>query len=585
MGSRRTGNGVEKVYDAAQAWVNRALKTDDSLFTPGKPIWSSHNLRELRQRFLDGPRAPGNGFYERLQNALAGSPPEVYQLMGEALFVHFLIVHQSAVGSVAKINGINQVLGWSSSPVSVPDGLAVGLSPGIVNPGPGFGTRRPEMLAYIIEFTEQWKNSETRRDQHLIGDPWGFKKFAAGFDFHSDTMRNRSHYTVIAQRDALLHLVFPDTFEAIVSASQKSNLADRLAFYVTDASDDDNDRKIEQIRHGIEAALGRDFGFYDEDILRWWDPFDQGYGPPYGPPDDALYALANRLYVPTEFLSEINVLLEDKKQVIFQGPPGTGKTYVAQALAEHLAGSEDRVTLVQFHPSYAYEDFVQGYRPDSTDGGQLTYQLREGPLMRAAKAAECNPDAKHFLIIDEINRGNLAKVFGELYFLLEYRNEDIRLQYTDEPFALPENLYIIGTMNTADRSIALVDLALRRRFYFVEFHPDRWPIEGLLRRYLEKNPPAADWDVAGLVDRANALLSDEPNAAIGPSYFMKPGLDEAAVERIWKYGVLPYIEERLFGQDDGRLADFDLDKMLGNDPSPQLSPVDGEGDLDAATNT
>ncbi len=294
-------------------------------------------------------------------------------------------------------------------------------------------------------------------------------------------------------------------------------------------------------------------------------------------PSTSFTSLAESLHLPVDFLQEINTLLEDKKQVIFQGPPGTGKTYVGRKLAEHIAGSKDRVTLVQFHPSYDYVDFVQGYRPALMDSGQPGFRLQDGPLLRAAKSAEDNPDAKHFLIIDEINRGNLAKVFGELYFLLEYRNEDIRLQYADEPFRLPENLYIIGTMNTADRSIALVDLALRRRFYFVEFHPDQPPIQGLLSRYLDDKSPGMAW-VADVVDEANKLLSNEPHAAIGPSYFMKPGLDEVAVRRIWKYGVLPYIEERLFGQGDDRLAEFDLDRLRGN----PLTPTEAEADPDDA---
>ena len=178
--------------------------------------------------------------------------------------------------------------------------------------------------------------------------------------------------------------------------------------------------------------------------------------------------------------------------MIFQGPPGTGKTYVAQALAECLAGSKERVTLVQFHPSYAYEDFVQGYRPTLQEG-KAGFELREGPLLRVARAASAEPEAKHFLVIDEINRGNLAKVFGELYFLLEYRDKGIRLQYSDEEFSLPENLYIIGTMNTADRSIALVDMALRRRFYFVEFHPDKPPVNGTAAQVSERKWSRRQW--------------------------------------------------------------------------------------------
>ena len=154
----------------------------------------------------------------------------------------------------------------------------------------------------------------------------------------------------------------------------------------------------------------------------------------------------------------------------------------------------------------------------------------------------------HFLIIDEINRGSVAKVFGELYFLLEYRDEPANLQYSDEPFSLPKNLYIIGTMNTADRSIALVDLALRRRFYFVEFHPDEEPVKGVLRRWLEKNASEMLW-VADVVEEVNERMKDDRHAAIGPSYFMRDNLDEDAVKRIWKHSVLPYIEERRFGAD------------------------------------
>ncbi len=282
-------------------------------------------------------------------------------------------------------------------------------------------------------------------------------------------------------------------------------------------------------------------------------PEPDGDGPP-----TSLEALTEELFFEdVEHLRRIERLLDEKRQVIFQGPPGTGKTYVARALAACLAGSRDRVRLVQFHPSYAYEDFVQGYRPAIVEG-QASFKLRDGPLLEMAERASGVPDAKHFLVIDEINRGNLSKVLGELYFLLEYRDESIRLQYDDRGFSLPPNLYIIGTMNTADRSIALVDLALRRRFSFVEFYPDRPPVEGLLRRWLERHSEGMDW-VAGVVDHANTKLPDR-RAAIGPSYFMRPGLDEDAVARIWEHNVLPYVEEQLPGEHD-RLDEFKLARL------------------------
>ena len=259
---------------------------------------------------------------------------------------------------------------------------------------------------------------------------------------------------------------------------------------------------------------------------------------PQPPPCD-LQTLADDMLLndPTvPFLEDIATLLYDKRQVIFQGPPGTGKTYVAQALANCLAGSDDRVTLVQFHPSYAYEDFVRGFRPTLKDG-LAGFELQDGPLLRVAEKAQNNKDSKQFLIIDEINRGNLAKLFGELYFLLEYRDKKIRMQYQKEgepDFSLPPNLYIIGTMNTADRSIALVDLALRRRFYFVEFHPDVEPVKSVLRKWLKKNNLNDLEGIADVVDQANELLKQDRHAAIGPSYFMKKGLDQKMVERVWK---------------------------------------------------
>ena len=283
---------------------------------------------------------------------------------------------------------------------------------------------------------------------------------------------------------------------------------------------------------------------------------------------DRLQLLADELLFDVEYLCDIEQLLDDKRQIILQGPPGTGKTFTARKLAECLAGNRERIFLVQFHPSYAYEDFVQGFRP-TLIGRHPGFELRNGPLLHATELAEKKPEKKVFLIIDEINRGNLAKVFGELYFLLEYRDEKIRLQYSGDSeervVALPKNLYIIGTMNTADRSIALVDLALRRRFYFFEFHPDKKPIKGLLKRWLKRNAKDKLW-LADMVDRANEKLADR-QAAIGPSYFMKKDLDDKTVELIWEHSVLPYIEERLYGEDN-RLDEFGFDRLRNE--------VDGE---------
>lgn len=290
-------------------------------------------------------------------------------------------------------------------------------------------------------------------------------------------------------------------------------------------------------------------------------------------PDDDLQQLADELYLTKEFLDEAEELLADKGQVVFYGPPGTGKTFVARKLAGHIARGGGTVEKVQFHPSYAYEDFVEGYRPRLSSTGHVTYAVVDGPLKRIAAQATERPDVTHVLLIDELNRGNVAKILGELLFLLEYRDEEIRLQYSDGPFSLPENLKVIGTMNTADRSIALVDTALRRRFHFVAFFPDAPPIDAVLRRWLADRSPELLW-VADVVDRANAELADR-NLAIGPSHFLKDGLTERHVERAWKASVLPFLEEHFFG-DPEQLRRFDLARLRrGSTDVVPPGPEDG----------
>jgi MrcB-like, N-terminal domain/AAA domain (dynein-related subfamily) len=283
-----------------------------------------------------------------------------------------------------------------------------------------------------------------------------------------------------------------------------------------------------------------------QEIYKRW-PRSKLEGPGLGP---SLGELAEELLVEASFLESVVELLRDKGQVIFYGPPGTGKTFVARKLMEYLAPERSRREVVQFHPNYSYEDFVHGYRPVTREDGSLTYELKPGPLIRLASQVAGSP-GEHVLLIDEINRGNLPKILGELLYLLEYRNDEVVLMYgrdDEDRFSLPKDLLIIGTMNTADRSIALIDAALRRRFHFVPFFPSEPPLDGLLRRWLERHRPEMI-EVADVVDKLNTGLRERfgPHLQVGPSYFMRGDLNETVLRRVWDYDVMPFLEDQLFG--------------------------------------
>jgi 5-methylcytosine-specific restriction enzyme B len=557
-------------YQAIEQFVEEGLRRDGSLFTPGEPVWSLSVVRDLYERFVGQPDMSGDTFYVKFERQLEGAPATTIQLAAELLYVYYLI-DMSTRGDTKRAQ-IRDVLSWSPQPVPIPDALQQALDHGLVRPGTSFHTHRPYLLTFLLEFLCWWKALEPQEQQRLLEEPWDFK----------EQIEKLPRHAADTQRNALLHLVHPETFEDITSSPLKHRIVKAFKEYVPDDVKD-VDRALLAIRERLEAEAGGLISFFDPEMRARWDVRDE---PPDGPdtddsldgtgPDQSLTGLADSLLLDEAHLQRMNDLLEAKKQIIFYGPPGTGKTFVAKRLGAVLAGSPERVRLVQFHPSYTYEDFIEGYRPRLYDGTIPGYQLVDGPLKRLAREAHDDPEGHYILIIDEINRGNLAKIFGELYYLLEYRNETITLQYADQPFRLPANLWIIGTMNTADRSIALLDTALRRRFYFIPFFPDEPPVAGLLGRWLERHHPSFTW-LSDVVDEANRLLG-ERHAAIGPSYFMKEDLDDRWIELIWEHAILPYLEEQYFGE-QAQLSRFHLDRL--RNPREEVAEVEPG---DATTN-
>ena len=254
------------------------------------------------------------------------------------------------------------------------------------------------------------------------------------------------------------------------------------------------------------------------------------------------------VYLTEKAYERFVLVLRHKKNIILQGAPGVGKTFAARRLAWSMMGEKDdsRIEFVQFHQNYSYEDFVMGYRPNE-DGFELKY----GIFYRFCQKAANNPGKEFFFIIDEINRGNMSKIFGELLMLIDkdYRGIKATMAYNGLPFAVPENLYIIGMMNTADRSLAMIDYALRRRFDFFPMEPG-FDSEGFTRYQSSLNNGTLD-KIVEKVKGLNQHIAEDKSLGkgfcIGHSYFCGAKVcTEEWLRSIVEYEILPMLNEYWF---------------------------------------
>ena len=277
--------------------------------------------------------------------------------------------------------------------------------------------------------------------------------------------------------------------------------------------------------------------------------------PPYTKED-----FLSEVYMTEEKYDRLAGVLLNKMNIILQGAPGVGKTFAAKRLAYSLMGEKDdsRIEFVQFHQNYSYEDFMMGYKPSGD-----SFELKYGVFYRFCKKAENQPDKKYFFIIDEINRGNLSKIFGELLMLIEkdYRGTKATLAYNGMPFTVPENLYIIGMMNTADRSLAMIDYALRRRFSFFEIEPG-FESKGFsdYQRTLEND--TFDELIKKVIELNEEISRDKSlgkGFCIGHSYFCgrtKKTCTDEWMQSVVDYDILPMLQEYWF-DDDSKVQRWD----------------------------
>jgi hypothetical protein len=582
-----------ETFVAMQHIRDTSLTSFDSLFTPERQLWTSQNLKRFHALFVERFDEGEGSFLEKFRKQLDGADDDVYQLAGELLYVQQFFT--SLTGPERKIENVQAVLGWCAHPAQVPEWAITGVKRGLAG-DQSFNQHRPFHLAWLNEFLIHWHEIPSEKRSALLNDPWLFAQDVRGVEFSGGAYQ--------PMREAWLYIIFPENFENISSRRDKRLIREAFKPMLEAGTTDNIDADLLAIRKSLSPQEGEGFHFYRSPFIEQWQTDRKktksadggtvtkfkGEMPPASPPNqpgspsttsiDQLSALGADLFLdPPTVVSEWAELLLDARQLIFQGPPGTGKTFIARRLADAVAGHRDRVELVQFHPSYAYEDFVEGYRPV----GAGSFALQPGPIKRLAARATAAPDQRFALVIDEINRGNLAKVFGELYYLLEYRDDAITLQYSQEPFRLPPNVYIVGTMNTADRSIALLDMALRRRFRFVDLLPDSPPLKGLLKRFLDRKAPDMAF-LADMLDDVNRQLND-PHASVGPSHFLLKDtrtLTEDKAELIWNHSILPALGDRFFDSQE-ELKRFQYQTVRGRTspgdsvtPSPTDEPEDDE---------
>ncbi len=477
----------EHIQAVVGAWRDRCLLKDGSLLYDDESLWVSDNLAQAYRNIAEQPLLDGGSFIEKLERQLA-SDRRLVLLGAEVLVVYYLFAWDGSVGAATKRARIKEVLGWADTELTEDNEVwrALGEA-GIGHPGQYFLLRPDVQLGFLLDFSRRLKQKEPPERSEILSDPWRLRDFAdAGEDQGASGMRH-----------ILLHLLHPDVFEPISSGQDKQSIASTYAGLVAEGTGD-IDEQLVVIRKQLAELLGKPSGeveFYREPLASTWGG--------HRVKDDANLVDA----------------LELKKQLVLFGPPGTSKTYEAKQLAgqiirrhamrqwgpveyfqrqdriEELIGNHIR--RLQLHPAYSYEEFIRGLR---LRGGNVVYEdgylLRLIDEMNSEQIAEPETPLPWVLILDELNRADLSRVFGEAFSVLEDRNQPVALPGTEpgqppREIVLPDRLYVIGTMNLIDQSLEQIDFALRRRFLWSRSGFDRARLAAVLPELWERTGTAS----------------------------------------------------------------------------------------------
>lgn len=503
---------AEPIYQASKTWADRCLLNNGSIFSE-LSLWTPSLLDELDLRFVRNLDEGEGDFIAKLRDQLGQGSPECKMLMAEAIWLLMLFQSSANIGVSKKREAVSEVWSWSGRALPGDSKyLSTEVLSGLGSAGTAYNTQRWRELSFLISVTRSFKALNTSDRQRLMEDGWAFETWLSELP----GARNRQLTQILP------HLVFPAQFERISSEKDK-----RLIISAFRGMSDRDvrrlgtvaiDRMLLEIRRELEAKRDSEVDFYLPDLRAAWRK--------EAVPEKTVPVVDT----PVVMLAADNAL---PLNLILYGPPGTGKTHRLQTLyfPAYSDGSQQRFDFITFHQSYAYEDFVEGIRP-SLHNNQVVFEVKAGALLRLAERARKQPDVRFALFIDEINRGNISKIFGELITLIEpdkrasYGSDgnllsgiEVTLPYSGRRFGLPRNIDVIGTMNTADRSIALLDTALRRRFQFEEMMPDPTQVMGKADGIIDDGS-GGEIDLRQLLSVINARLSVllHRDQTIGHSY-------------------------------------------------------------------
>jgi 5-methylcytosine-specific restriction enzyme B len=588
--ARFSETDTAKIYHAAKVFRANSLLSDGSLLFDGAHVWRPDVLDRIHEAFVATPDEGDRSFMVKFKDQVGKAGQEVVRLAAEILCIYFLF--PSNVSGIRKWQVVSEVLGWAGDNLPESHLVSGAFANGIGSGGQGYNTRRPFEIAFLIDLVIAWKKLPAERQALAAADPWLLQEFVDSIeDAESKQLRHM-----------LLYLLFPDHFERIASGNHKRRVIKAFSGLV-DSAPVDEDRAILAIRRELEKLLpNKQLDFYWSPLVEAW--YDDSEGASEGAPLE---------------------VIQHKKQIVLYGPPGTGKTFRAKKLAERVirsaalnqmgparyfhsqsvvaAAIQDNVHRLQLHPAYSYEDFIRALH--ISNGGGTEY--RAGYLPRLIEDIEKKPRLDrlpHVLILDEMNRTDLSRMLGECFSLLEDRNQTIELPAhegdgTAMKLRIPDDLFVIGTMNLIDQSIEQIDFALRRRFLWLLCPFDAEALVGAAEAKWRDLKSGLDWDrieldfrkLAATAAALNREIHGSPllgaQYEIGHTYLLdvvvflrnflgprptrkqnylwnKKGEALEPVVQVWNLSLRPLLEQYLAGLDaTARNAELDrLSKVL-----------------------